>query len=367
MYGWEGGGQLPPPAGYVSRAGTLFLRGEFGEVDYCCDSSEPPPLIWVEPNECAAAPATARSVSSARVAAGEALDETASAQAATRTLSDACYLPGQAITVTISLPGSQNPPEGAALVEIPPTGWSIASVTDPRCNATQTVVNCNFIPLPMQDVTFTYEVTPPFGETGVACWDSRSEFNVAGVSDFIAVDCVSPLGSGVCDGLDPNCDGTIVNGFDVSHVAVVERLPLPGQVNNRVDGVGVVTIEFDMPFSAVSIEVVGVNSGPRTDGNLTGNGTTLRSLTFPQPLPDQDRYAVTVRTADCRVARWEFVTLVGDCDGNERVDIFDLAAMRSALRSGTFDPDCDIQEDGRINIFDLAHLRTALRAQAAAP
>ena len=306
-------------------------------------------------------------VTSALVVADPGVDRVVWAQTATRTLSDACYLPGQAITVTISLPGSQNPPEGAALVEIPPTGWSIASVTHRGCFATQTVINCNFIPLSTQGVTFTYELTPPIGETGVQCWDSRSEFNVAGRPDFIAVDCVGPLGSGACDGSETICDGAIVNGFDVSNVDVVDRLPLPGQVNNRVDGVDIVTIEFDMPFPDVSIEVVGVNSGPRTDGILTGNGTPVRSLTFPQPLPDQDRYTVTVRTADCLVARWEFVTLVGDCDGNERVDIFDLAALRSALRSGTFNPDCDFLEDGRINIFDLAHLRIALRAQAAAP
>lgn len=306
-------------------------------------------------------------VTSALVVADPGVNRVAWAQTATRTLSDACYVPGQALTVTVRLPGSANPPEGAALQEVPPTGWSIASVTSPRCNATQTVVNCNFIPLPTQDVTFTYEVTPPIGETGVQCWDSRSEFNVAGIADFLAVDCVSPLGSGVCDGSDPNCDGTIVVGFDVNNVDVVERLPLPGQVHNRVAGVRAVTIEFAIPFAEVSIEVVGVNSGPRTDGILTGSGTPLRSLTFPQPLPDQDRYTVTVRTADCLLARWEFVTLVGDCDGNERVNIFDLAALRLFLRSATFDPDCDIQEDGRINILDLAHLRIALRAQAAAP
>ena len=81
---------------------------------------------------------------------------------------------------------------------------------------------------------------------------------------------------------------------------------------------------------------------------------------------DQER-CVSGAPGHCRVARWEFVALVGNCDENERVDIFDLAAMRSALRFGTFDADCDIQEDGRINIFDLAHVRTALRAQAVAP
>lgn len=301
------------------------------------------------------------------VVAGPGVNRAAWAQTATRTLSDGCYLPGQAITVTVRLSGSQNPPEGAALADIPPTGWSIASVSDTRCFSTGMVVNCSFLPMPTDGVTFTYEVTPPIGETGVQCWDPSSEFSIDGVPALIAGECAAPLESGVCDGSDNNCDGAIVNGFDVSNLHVVERLPLPGQVNNRADGVEAITIEFAIAFSDVSIEVVGVNNGLLTGGTLTGNGTTLRSLSFPQPLPDQDRYTVTVRTADCRVARWEFVALVGDCDGNKRVDIFDLAAMRSALRFGTFDADCDIQEDGRINIFDLAHVRTALRASAVAP
>ncbi len=46
---WAGGGPLPPPASYASSAGTLFLRGDPDEEDYCCDPALPAPFTWREP------------------------------------------------------------------------------------------------------------------------------------------------------------------------------------------------------------------------------------------------------------------------------------------------------------------------------
>ena len=108
-----------------------------------------------------------------------------------------------------------------------------------------------------------------------------------------------------------------------------------------------------------------MNTGPLA-GVLTDNGSEAPTFVLDAPLPNVDRYTATV-IANQVTAEWSFAVLIGDCDRNERVDIFDLARMRNALRNAVFDEGCDIQEDGVISIFDLARLRRALQEGIALP
>lgn len=147
------------------------------------------------------------------------VNRTARAQV-TRSLSSTCYVPEDAITVTITVPGSAagEDVEGAALVDlppidllpIPPVGWIVSAVSDSRCFADESVVNCTFDLLPSDSpttITITYEVTPPMGQTGQRCWRPESQFNVDQVPTFFAVDCLDPCfcGNGTCDSNEDSC------------------------------------------------------------------------------------------------------------------------------------------------------------------
>ena len=148
--------------------------------------------------------------------------------------------------------------------------------------------------------------------------------------------------------------------------AVVARFPAIGQVINRVDGVTEIVVQYERPATLTQVAVSGVRAGPVTGGFLEGNGTSRHRLVLAAPLTDRDRYTVTM-TVDSNLVQWDFITLVGDCDGNGVVDIFDFFRVRRALKAGTFDESCDFVEDGVINIFDLLSGRQALRVGARAP
>lgn len=147
---------------------------------------------------------------------------------------------------------------------------------------------------------------------------------------------------------------------------LLSRSPSPNSVVNHTVGVTEIVAEFDRPVTVDSITIAGVNTGVVTGGSLLGNGAQAITRTLADTLPDQDRYTVTIQGPGL-LEQWEFVTLIGDCDGNTVVNIFDLGRLRNALRNAMFDAECDIQPDGVINIFDLSHLRMALRSGASAP
>ena len=173
-----------------------------------------------------------------------------------------------------------------------------------------------------------------------------------------------------CAGNVAPCPVQLINEMGMAEGPVPRALglePRPNAVVNRASGVRTIAICYDRAVTVDSIEVTGVVSGDVTsDGTLTGNGTETITLEFAEPLANQDRYTVVVATGDSSL-QWEFVTLIGDCNGDAVVNIFDLGLLRTALRAGTFDPECDIRDDGTINIFDLAHVRAALRDGASAP
>ena len=146
----------------------------------------------------------------------------------------------------------------------------------------------------------------------------------------------------------------------ISGSRVLSVWPTPDAVINRTPGVQQIVVQYDRPVSVSAIQVTGVSTGEVPGGVLIRNGTDRHTLNFSTPLPDRDRYTVVVN-ADSVVTQWTFVTLVGDCNLDQRVNIFDLAMMRDLIRNGLYDAQCDIQEDGQINIFDLGHLRRALR------
>ena len=99
----------------------------------------------------------------------------------------------------------------------------------------------------------------------------------------------------------------------------------------------------------------------------TDNGTDTHTVTFGSPRADRDRYTVVV-TRNPLVAEWEFVVVIGDCDRNDRVDIFDLFRIRRALRDGTFDEFCNVDDSNNtIDIFDLFEIRKAIKEGAQAP
>ncbi len=147
---------------------------------------------------------------------------------------------------------------------------------------------------------------------------------------------------------------------------ILSRSPSPNFVVNHTVGVAEIVAEFDRPVTVDSITIAGVNTGVVTGGSLLGNGTQTITRTLADTLPDQDRYFVTIQGPGF-LEQWEFVTLIGDCDGNAVVNIFDLGRLRNALRNATFDAECDLTLDGVINIFDIFPLRTALRVGATAP
>ena len=109
-----------------------------------------------------------------------------------------------------------------------------------------------------------------------------------------------------------------------------------------------------------------MRSGMVTGAFLTGNGTTRHRFELAEPLRDRERFTVTLHL-DSHLIQWDFVTLVGDCDRNGIVNIFDFARVRTALKTGSFDEDCDFLEDGVVDIFDLGHIRGSLRMGAEAP
>ena len=158
---------------------------------------------------------------------------------------------------------------------------------------------------------------------------------------------------------------SVVVGLDGAPV-VLSRTPAPDSVVNRTVGVTEIVIRFDRPTTIDSVTIVGVNSGLGPRGSLRGNGTETITVVVGGSLPDRDRYTVTVQGPGL-FSQWEFVTLIGDCDGSRTVDIFDLSRLRAALRSASFDPACDIAEDGIINIFDLFPLQKALKNAASVP
>ena len=159
---------------------------------------------------------------------------------------------------------------------------------------------------------------------------------------------------------------SVVVGLPGDAPVVLSRTPVPDSVVNRTVGVTEVGVRLDRPVTIDSVTIVGVNSGLVTSGSLLGNGTGVITLVVGGTLPDRDRYTVTF-SGPGLVAQWEFVTLIGDCDGNRTVDIFDLGRMRAAIRNASFDSGCDLAEDNVINIFDLIPLRRALQAGATAP
>ena len=147
---------------------------------------------------------------------------------------------------------------------------------------------------------------------------------------------------------------------------IVSRSPQSGRVINAVSGVDSIVVQFDRAVSTSTIQVTGTNNavGP---GSLSGAGTSTHILHFSGGLPDQDLYSVAV-SAEGLFDQWQFSVLVGDCNQDGVVNIFDLGGLRTLLRNATFDPDCNIQDtDNVINIFDLGLVRTALRNGASAP
>ena len=141
--------------------------------------------------------------------------------------------------------------------------------------------------------------------------------------------------------------------------------PPPDWVVNRASSIQQIVVRFDRPTTVDSFAIRGVNTGP-VAGVLTGNGTDTHTLVLETPLPNGDRYTAVV-IANQVLAEWSFAVLIGDCDRNERLDIFDLVRMRSALKNNLFDEGCDIREDGVINIFDLGQFRSALQEGIALP
>ncbi len=159
---------------------------------------------------------------------------------------------------------------------------------------------------------------------------------------------------------------SVVVGLPGDAPVVVSQTPVPDSVVNRTVGVTEVGVRFDRPVTIDSVTIVGVNSGLVTSGSLLGNGSGVITLIVGGTLPDRDRYTVTFNGSGF-ITQWEFVALIGDCDGSRTVDIFDLGRMRAAMRSASFDSACDITEDNAINILDLFPLRQALQAGASAP
>ena len=148
--------------------------------------------------------------------------------------------------------------------------------------------------------------------------------------------------------------------------AVVARFPDVDAVVNRVDGVTEIVVQYEQPATLTQFQLSGVRSGNVTGAFLVGNGTTRHRFELAEPLRDRERFTVTMHL-DAHLIQWDFVTLVGDCDRNGIVNIFDFARVRTALQTGTFDDDCDFREDGVINIFDLRYIRRSLRIGAEAP
>lgn len=148
--------------------------------------------------------------------------------------------------------------------------------------------------------------------------------------------------------------------------AVVARFPGVDAVVNRVDGVTEVVVQYERPVTLTRFLMSGLRSGIVSGASLTGNGTTRHRFELAEPLRDRERFTVTLHL-DQHLIQWDFVTLVGDCDRNGVVNIFDLARVRTALQTTTFDADCDFVENGAIDIFDLLHIRQALRIGAEAP
>ena len=156
-------------------------------------------------------------------------------------------------------------------------------------------------------------------------------------------------------------------GLTGGNALVVGLEPAPGAVINTVSGVTQIVVRYDSPFTVSNITVTGVNSDEVFNGVPADNGTNTHTITFDPPLEDQDRYTVVV-TENPLVAEWEFVTLIGDCDKNGQVTIFDLFRVRRALRDGTFDAFCNIDDSNdAIDIFDLFEIRKAVKEGAQAP
>ena len=155
-------------------------------------------------------------------------------------------------------------------------------------------------------------------------------------------------------------------GGDPSQPFIVSRSPQSGQVINTVSGISSIVVQFDRAVSTSSIQVTGINNSVGF-GTLLGAGTSTHTLQFSGGLPDQDLYTVAV-SADGLFDQWQFSVLLGDCNQDGVVNIFDLGEMREHLRNGTFSADCNIQDtDSVINIFDLGFVRTALRNGSSAP
>lgn len=147
---------------------------------------------------------------------------------------------------------------------------------------------------------------------------------------------------------------------------IVSRNPQSGRVINTVSGISSIVVQFDRVVSTSSIQVTGTNNSVGS-GTLLGAGTSTHTLQFAGTLPDEDLYSVAV-SADGLFDQWQFKVLLGDCNKDGVVNIFDLGEMRDHLRNGTFSVDCNIQDtDSVINIFDLGHVRTALRNGSSAP
>lgn len=191
----------------------------------------------------------------------------------------------------------------------------------------------------------------------------------SGVSlqETIVLDYSSPGFNSVGNLLPTTLTITEEGGDNPTPPILVFRSPPSGQVINTVSGIRSIVVQFDRPVSSSSsIQVTGTNNAVGS-GTLQGAGTNQLTLQFPEDLPDQDRYTVVV-SADGLFDQWQFRVLLGDCNQDGVVNIFDLGEMRAHLRNGTFDANCNIKDtDSVINIFDLGFVRTALRNGASAP
>ena len=185
--------------------------------------------------------------------------------------------------------------------------------------------------------------------------------------DTIVLDFFSP-GLNVVGILRPTTLSISQGGGGTTAPFIVSRNPQSGQVINTVSGISSIVVQFDRNVSTSSIQVTGVNNSVGF-GTLLGAGSSTHSLQFSGSLPDQDLYTVSV-SADGLFDQWQFRVLVGDCNQDGVVNIFDLGGIRDLLRNGTFDPNCNIDDRNNnlvINIFDLGLVRTALRNGSSAP
>ena len=165
-----------------------------------------------------------------------------------------------------------------------------------------------------------------------------------------------------------------VSGDGGVAVVVVSRSPVPDAVlnrradpNNPANAGGSVSVLFNAPTTNVNIQVVGVRNGAQTGVLTASNGGRTHTLTFSPFLPDRDRYNVTVRVGSVIVSQWSFGKLVGDCNRNGTVDILDAGQLRSALKTGIYNQNCDFDGNVTNDILDLFSLRLALKEGAFLP